>query len=67
MLKRKMPEDTEKKLELGDYVTVHAPVVSENQVNNANVCILQVHREAFIQRIQKQRGKWIDRRIRNAA
>jgi len=67
MLKRKMPEVAEKKLELGDYVTVHVPGLNGNQVNNANLCIMQVHREAFIQRIQKQRGKSIDQRIRHAA
>ena len=67
MLKRKMPEVAEKKLELGDYVTVHVPDLNSNQVNNANLCIMQVHREAFIQRIQQQRGKLIDVRNRNAA
>ena len=67
MLKRKMPEVAEKKLEFGDYVTVHVQDLSSNQVNNANPCVVQVDREVFIQRIQKQRGKLIDERVRSAA
>jgi hypothetical protein len=67
MLKRKMPEVAEKKLELGDYVTVHVPDLNGSQVSNANPCVIQVDREAFIQRILKQRAKFIDVRNRRAA
>ncbi|MDX2478734.1 MAG: hypothetical protein QNK24_00185 [Desulfuromusa sp.] len=67
MLKLKMPEVAEKKLELGDYVTVHVPGLNGNQVNNAIPCVMQVDREAFIQRILQQRGKLIDMRNRKAA
>lgn len=67
MLKHKMPEVAEKNLELGDYVTVHVPGLNRNQANIANPCIMQVDREAFIQRILKQKGKSIDLRNRSAA
>jgi hypothetical protein len=67
MLKRKMPEVAEKKLEFGDYVTVHVPSLNRTPANNANSCVIQINREAFVQRTLKQRGKLIDVRNRNAA
>jgi hypothetical protein len=67
MLKRKMPEVAEKKLEFGDYVTVHLSSLNRSLANNANPCVIQVNREAFIQRALKQRGKLIDVRNRCAA
>ena len=67
MLKRKMPEPPEKKLELGDYVTVHVPGLNSSQDSNASPCVIQVDREVFIQRTLKQRGKLIDMRNRSAA
>jgi hypothetical protein len=57
MLMLKMPEATEKKLVLGDYMTVHVPGLARNQGSGTELCDLQVHREDFFQRIQKERGE----------
>ena len=65
MRKLKVPEVAEKKLELGDYVTVHVPGLK--QLNSANPSAMQLDREVFIQRVMKQRKKFVNPRIRNAA
>jgi hypothetical protein len=67
MRKLKVPEVAEKKLELGDYVTVHVSDLNRKQVNSAHSCVIQLDREVFIQRAMKQRGKLINLRNRNAA
>ena len=67
MLKQKTPEVAEKKLEFGDYVTVHVPSLNRTQANNAIPCVMQINREAFVQRTLKQRGKLIEVRNRSAA
>jgi hypothetical protein len=67
MRKLKLPEVAEKKLELGDYVTVHVPGLNRRQLNSANQNVLQFDRETFIQRVMKQRGKLINLRERSAA
>ena len=51
MLMLKNPEVTEKKLVLGDYITVHMSGLKTSQVN----------REELFQRIQKQRGEVVQR------
>ena len=51
MLMLKNPEVTEKKLVLGDYITVHVSGLETSQVN----------REELFQRIQKQRGEVVQR------
>lgn len=61
MLKLKCPEATEKKLVLGDYMTVHAPGFKASQFHNAEPSDMQVHREELFQRIQKQRGEVLQR------
>jgi hypothetical protein len=60
MLKREMPVDAEKKLELGDYVTVHLPGLNRHQGDNASERVVQLDREAFFQRAQKQRRELIE-------
>jgi hypothetical protein len=67
MRKFKVPEVAEKKLELGDYVTVHVPGLNREQLNSANPIIMQLDPEAFIQRVMRQQGKLINLRQRNAA
>ena len=67
MRKLKLPEVAEKTLELGDYVTVHASNLNRKQVNSTHSCVIQLDREAFIQRAMKQRGNLINLRNRNAA
>ena len=67
MRKLKVPEVAEKKLELGDYVTVHVPGLNRKQLNSANPSVMQLDREAFIQRVMKQREKFVNLRVRNAA
>jgi sRNA-binding carbon storage regulator CsrA len=61
MLIHKKPEVTEKRLVLGDYVTVHVSVLETNQVQNTEPRDMQVHREEFLQRIEKQRGAFLQR------
>jgi len=56
MLIQKKPEVTEKRLVLGDYVTVHVPVLETNQDHTKELHDMQVHREELFQRIEKQRG-----------
>ena len=48
---------TEKKLFLGDYVTVYVQGAKESQANNGAPQDVLVQKEAFFQRITKQRGK----------
>lgn len=59
MLKLEMPKKPEKRLELGDYVTVHMSSLKPVRVYNAEPCDMQVYREELFQRIQKQRGEII--------
>ena len=59
----------EKKLVLGDYMTVH---VAENHeiktsAGVASITSLQAKHEAFFQRIQKQRGELNNVQLRGAA
>ena len=61
MLMLKNPEATEKRLLLGDYMTVHMSGLKTSRVNNAKPSDLQVHREELHQRIQKQRGELVPR------
>ena len=67
MRKLKVPEVAEKKLELGDYVTVHVSGLNRKELNSANPGVMQLDREAFIQRVMKQREKFVNLRVRNAA
>ena len=61
MLMPKNREATEKRLVLGDYMTVHVSGLKTSQVNNAKPSDMRVHREELHQRIQKQRGEVIQR------
>ena len=61
MLMLKNPVETEKKLVLGDYMTVHVSGLKTSQVYNAKPGDMQVHREELHQRIQKQRGELVPR------
>jgi len=61
MLMLKNPETTEKKLVLGDYMTVHVSGVKSNQVNNSEPSDMQIHREELFLRIEKQRGDVVPR------
>ena len=67
MRKHKLPEVTETKIKLGDYVTVHVSVLNRKQVNSIHPYVMQLDREAFIQRVMKQKGMLISPRNRNAA
>jgi hypothetical protein len=58
MLMLKNPEVTEKKLVLGDYITVHMSGLKTSQGNTGD---MQVNREELFQRIQKQRGEVVQR------
>ena len=75
MLMPKNSEVTEKKLVLGDYITVQVSGLKTSQVNTGD---MQVNREELFQRIQRQRaeviqeiqkpaGELIDVRLRAAA
>ena len=57
MLMSKNLEVTEKKLVLGDYITVQVSGLKTSQVNNAKPGDMQVNRDELFQRIQKQRGE----------
>jgi len=61
MLMLKNPEATEKKLVLGDYMTVHMSGLKTNQVYNTKPGDMQVRREELLQQIQKQRGELVQR------
>jgi len=63
MLVLKTPEVTEKRLVLGDYITVHVSGLktSQGNKNNAKPGDMQVYREELFQRIQKQRGEVVQR------
>ena len=67
MRKLKVPEVAEKKLELGDYVTVHASDLNRKKIKSTHSCVIQLDREAFIQRAMKQRGNLINLQNRSAA
>ena len=67
MRKHKLPEVTETKLELGDYVTVHVSGLNRKQANSTHPYVMQLDREAFIQRVMKQKGMLINPRNRSAA
>lgn len=57
----KEPKVSEQELVLGDYVTVHISGLRINPGHNTEPCDMQVHREEFFQRIQKQRGEFLRR------
>ena len=61
MLMLKNPKATEKRLLLGDYMTVHASGSKTSQMSHAKPVDMQVHREVLHQRIQKQRGELVPR------
>jgi len=61
MLMLRNPKPTEKKLVLGDYLTVHTSGLKTSQVYNAKPADMQVHREELSQRILKQRGVLVPR------
>jgi sRNA-binding carbon storage regulator CsrA len=61
MLMLKNPEATEKRLVLGDYMTVQVSRIKASQVYNAEPGDMQVRREELHQRIQKQRGELVPR------
>lgn len=61
MLMLKTPEVTEKKLVLGDYITVHTSDLKTSQGNNAKPGDMQVNREELFHRIQKQREEVVQR------
>lgn len=78
MLKFEMPKEPEKRLELGDYVTVHMSSLKPSREYDNTTGDMQVYREELYQRIQKQRaeiiqinqrqgGDLIDVRCRGAA
>lgn len=56
-------ETSEKKLVLGDYVTVHVAVSKADEFSTSAPSDLQVRREELFQRIQKQRAE-ICRRVK---
>jgi len=56
----------EKKLVLGDYMTVHV-VENQKPVGIAAVTGIQTKHEAFFQRIQKERGDLSNVQLRGAA
>ena len=57
MFKLKMPKEPEKKLILGDYVTVNLSSLKTTRVYNAEPLDMQVYREELFQHIQRQRGE----------
>ena len=57
MLKLKAPKEPEKKLVLGDYVTVHMSNLKTTRVYNAEPSDMQDYREELFRRIQRQRGE----------
>ena len=59
----------EKKLVLGDYVTVHVSkaIESENQADMGVLLDLQIHNKGFLQRIQKERKELSKMPLRGAA
>lgn len=57
----KEPLVSEQELVLGDYVTVHVAGLKISPGHNTEPCDMQVHREEFFQRIQKQRGELLRR------
>jgi sRNA-binding carbon storage regulator CsrA len=61
MLMLKNPEATEKKLVLGDYMTVHMSGLKTSRVYNTKPGDMQVHREELLKQIQKQRGELVQR------
>ena len=58
MLMPKNSEVTEKKLVLGDYITVQVSGLKTSQVNTGD---MQVNREELFQRIKKQREDVVQR------
>lgn len=62
-----MPEETQKKLELGDYITVHLSDLKTAPLHNAEPCDMQLYREELFKRIRKQRGDLLETRCRGAA
>lgn len=59
MNKLEMPKTAEKKLELGDYVSVFEPDATSDRVISGKPFDMQVQRDALFQRIQRQREKLI--------
>lgn len=56
MLKLKKPEVKEKRLVLGDYVSVHRSGRERGNVQNVESCAVLLNREELFQRIEKERG-----------
>jgi len=61
MLVPSKPEVSEKKLLLGDYMTVHVAGLKTSDVNGGKQIDMQVCRESFIQRALKERGELLQR------
>lgn len=59
MLILKKPQTAEKKLFLGDYVSIHSSGPKRSNVQNSEPCAVLVNREELFQRIQKQRGAFL--------
>lgn len=51
------PKADDTTLVLGDYIMIHGSGIKTNQLNCAEPCDMQVHREELFQRIQKERGE----------
>lgn len=64
MLKLKVPKEPEKKLALGDYVTVNMSSLKATRVYNAEPSDMQEYREELFRRIQRQRGEIVQRNQR---
>lgn len=61
MLTSKKPEVVDTKLLLGDYITVHVSELKRSGVNGEAPRDMQVSRESFVRRSQKQRGELFQR------
>lgn len=61
MLTLKLPEVTEKRLVFGDYMTVHVEGLISSPGDGTEACDLQVNREDFFRRIQRERGEIVPR------
>ena len=59
MLMLKKPQETETRLILADYVSIHSSGPKRGDVQNVEPCAVVVNREEYFQRIQKQRGAFV--------
>lgn len=61
MLTSRKPGTEDKKLLLGDYITVHVPGSKVSGAKGGTLQEMRVSRESFVQRSQKQRGELFQR------